>query len=81
MDEYLSNSTYTKITYPYSEIKNRLKAFTKKIKFHVSSSNLPHLFIATKFHKNNFKFRRVICATNKFSCYAGIFFLIYYVKF
>ena len=32
MNEYLGNSTYTKINYPYSEIKNRLNAFAKKIK-------------------------------------------------
>ena len=29
MDEYLGSSTYTKITYPYSEIKNKLNAFAK----------------------------------------------------
>ena len=51
MDEYLGNSTYTKVTYPYSEIKNRLNAFAKKIKFHSPRLIFPYLFIMTKFHK------------------------------
>ena len=29
MNEYSGNSTYIKITYPYSEIKSRLNAFSK----------------------------------------------------
>ena len=30
MDKQLDNSTYTKLTSPYSEIKNRFNAFAKK---------------------------------------------------
>ena len=56
MDEYLGNSTYIKITYPYSEIKNRLNAFAKKLKLHISSLTFPYLFTITKFHKNPVKF-------------------------
>ena len=37
MNGYLGNSIYTKITYPNFEIKNRLNAFAKKLKFHISS--------------------------------------------
>ena len=44
MDEYLGNSTYIKITYPFSEIKNRLNAFSKKLKFHISSLTFPYIF-------------------------------------
>ena len=71
MEEYLGNSTYIKITYPYSEIKNRLNAFSKKLKFHISSLTFPYLFITTKFHKNPVKFRYVTCATNSYNCHAG----------
>ena len=75
MDEYLGNSTYIKITYPYSEIKNRLNAFAKKLKFHISSLTFPYLFITTKFHKNPVKFRYVTCASNSYNCHTGkIFF-------
>ena len=74
MDEYLGNSTYTKITCPHSEIRNRLNAFAKKLKFHISSLNFPYLFIQTKFHKNPVKFRFVTCSTNSYSCHAGNFF-------
>ena len=44
-----------KISYPYSKIKNRWKAFAKKLKFHISSLTFPYLFITTKFHKNPVK--------------------------
>ena len=33
MDEYLGSSTYNKLTYPYSEITNRLNAFAKNESF------------------------------------------------
>ena len=69
MGEYLGNSTYIKITYPYSEIKNRLNAFSKKLKFHISSLTFPYLFITTKFHKNPVKFRFITCTTNNYSCH------------
>ena len=68
MDEYLDNSIYTKITYPYSEIKSRLNAFAKKLKFHISSLTFPYFFIMIKFHKIPVKFRFVTCGTNSFSC-------------
>ena len=71
MNEYLGNSTQIKITYPYSEIKNRLNAFSKKLKFHISSLNFPYLFITTKFHKNPVKFRFITCNTNSYSFHSG----------
>ena len=63
-DEYLGNITYAKVTNSYSDIKNRLNAFAKKLKFHSPSLIFPYLFITTKFHKNPVKFRFVTCATN-----------------
>ena len=78
MDESLGNSTYIKITFPYSEIKNRLNAFAKKLKFHISSLNFPYLFITTTFHKNLVKFRFITCATNSYSRHAGKFFFSIY---
>ena len=69
MKEYLENSSYTKVTHPYSEIKNSLNAFVKKI--HIPSFTVPYLFITTKFHKIPVKLRFVICATNSYSCHAG----------
>ena len=44
MDKYLGNSTYTKITCAYTEVKKRLNAFPKKLKFHIFSLTFPYLF-------------------------------------
>ena len=71
MDECLGHSTYTKITYPYSEIKKRLNAFAKKLKLHISCLTFPYLFVTTKFYKNPVKFRFITCAINSYSCHAG----------
>ena len=71
IDEYLGNSTYTKVTYLYSKIKDRLNAFAEKLKFHIPSLIFPYLFITTNFYKTPVKFRFVTCATNSYSCHTG----------
>ena len=77
MDEYLGNSIYIKLTFSYSEVKNRLNAFAKKLKFHIPSLIFPHIFITRKFHKYPIKFRFVACASNNYSLHADNFFSIY----
>ena len=44
-DEYLGNNIKTKLTSPYSKIKNRLNAFAEKFKFHF------FIFLLHLFHK------------------------------
>ena len=74
----IGNSAYTKLTSTYSEIKNRLNVFAKKLNLHLSNLTFSYIFIPTKFHKNPIKFRFVTCATNSYSFHAGNFFFSFY---